>query len=1161
MTEVAAPVLTENGKATGVLIGELDVTSLMKAVFNPAGLGKTGDVLFGRCTADRLDCQLAPSEQRGQSARQSPDVALARACQGKTGAEIIDNDGLPVLAAYRPVDYGPPGGHPWGLVAEMDLAEAYAPTRFLRNVLLIVQGGFVLAGAGASYWLGRRLTRPILNLTTTASSLASGNLDARVQVTSTDELGVLGSSFNYMAEQLANSRSWLERRIELGAAQLTESQQELRRQTQILRSVLDSMGDAVAVADASGKILLFNPAAERILGQGALDVPPSEWSQAYGFFDARGETLYPADALPLARAMRGESVDNVEHMLRRPGLAEPRWINVNARPLKNEAGELCGGVIAFRDVSDAKLAAEEIQLAEEVNRTILATAHEAFVTINSDSVIVKWNRQAEATFGWLAEEAVGKRLTETIIPPRFVAAHLAGIRSFLESGDDAFFNQRHELTALRKNGREFPIELTVAPIRMRDSYLFSAFVRDVTEPRRAQRELERAKQLAESASRAKSEFLANMSHEIRTPMNAVIGMTELMLETSLTPTQREYLTMVQESGESLLSVINDILDFSKIEAGRLELENAAFDIRDIIGDTMKSLALRAHRKGLELACHISPEIPQLVLGDKNRLRQVIVNLVGNAVKFTDHGEVVLDATCDSRRDGEALLHFAVRDTGIGIDENKLRTIFEPFEQADESTTRRFGGTGLGLTISARLVEHMGGRIWVDSEAGRGSEFHFTAAFVLPDGKARLPAARRDASLRGVRALIVDDNQTNCFILEEMLRNWEMQPSAVNRPAEAIPLMQERLREERPFELVLIDANMPGMSGFELVEQIKQAQELKDAVTIVLTSDGRTQCLHGRQQQNIAACLTKPVKQSELFDAIVASLGGVAAEPFESTPASADEAQIDLPPLRILLVEDSPVNQKLALALLQPRGHDVTVADNGVEAVRRCAVERFDLVLMDVQMPQMDGLEATRRIREQERDSGRHTPVLAMTAHAIKGDRELCLQAGMDAYISKPVRARELFSAIKQLLPARESVEPSRGASPSPAGKVRGESADEQSQRANDALDWAAACAQSDLGEESLQELAGVCLEECPKLLADIREALGKADTTSLHRAAHTLKSSAALFQAQRAARLARELEMQALAGELDRAAETSEELEAEAGRMTRALAEHVKQSA
>jgi CheY-like chemotaxis protein/HPt (histidine-containing phosphotransfer) domain-containing protein len=372
-------------------------------------------------------------------------------------------------------------------------------------------------------------------------------------------------------------------------------------------------------------------------------------------------------------------------------------------------------------------------------------------------------------------------------------------------------------------------------------------------------------------------------------------------------------------------------------------------------------------------------------------------------------------------------------------------------------------------------------------------------------------------------------------------------------------MQERLREGQPFELVLIDANMPVMSGFELVEQIKRTQELNDVVTIVLTSDGRTECLRGHQQHNNAACLTKPVKQSELFDAIVARLGGVGPERFKSTPATVDEAPIDLPPLRILLVEDSPVNQKLALALLQPRGHDVTVADNGLEAVRRCAEERFDLVLMDVQMPQMDGLEATRRIREQERD-GRHTPVLAMTAHAIKGDRELCLQAGMDAYIAKPVRAHALFSAIQQLLLVGEAAEPSRGASSPPAGDDRVASADEQSQQPNDALDWTAACAQSDLGEESLQELAGVCLEECPKLLADIREALGKADTTSLRRAAHTLKSSAALFQARRAATLARELEMQALAGELERAAETSEELAAEARRMELALAEHAKQS-
>ena len=912
-----------------------------------------------------------------------------------------------------------------------------------------MQGAFTLAGAAASYWLARRLTRPILELTSTAASLASGNFEARVTVTGTDELGVLGASFNYMAEQLAKSRSWLERRIALGAAELTESRHELYRQTRILRSVLDSMGDAVAVADSSGKALLLNPAAERILGQDAQDVPPSEWPQVYGCYHADGETLYAPEELPLARAMCGESIDNAELMLSHAGLPDPRWISINARPLKDETGHLCGGVIAFRDVTDAKKAEQELRIAEH--------------------------------------------------------------------------------------------------------------------------ELHRAKQLAESASRAKSEFLANMSHEIRTPMNAIIGMTELMLETSLTSNQREYLTMVQESSESLLSVINDILDFSKIEAGRFELEQAAFDVREVVGDTMKSLALRAHRKGLELACHINPEIPQVLVGDKHRLRQIIINLVGNAIKFTDQGEVVLDAACDSRCAGGTVLHFLVRDTGIGIAEEKQRMIFDPFEQADESTTRRFGGTGLGLTISSRLVQFMGGRLWVRSQLGKGSQFHFTVAFGPPDGEFQISPARRGASLHGVRALVVDDNRTNCFILEEMLRNWEMHPTALTDPAQAILVMRERLHDGRPFDVVLIDANMPGMSGFELVEQIKQAPELNAAVAIVLTSGSRAESLCRRQQKRIAACLTKPVKQSELFDAISQSLGYVSAP--QPRPAGGDAAALEcrLPPLRILLVEDSPVNQKLALALLEPQGHQVTVANNGAEAVREYASGSFDLVLMDVQMPEMDGLEATRLIREVERKSGRRTPILAMTAHAIKGDRELCLQAGMDAYVSKPVRARGLFAAIEQLVAeqSQRSAKPQDGgpaaatpvseeAESNPPAAAARETQPLCSERKDVVIDWHAACVRSHVTEEQLHELAELFLNECPKLLSEIRAAVADGDAVRMRVAAHTLKGSAAIFDAKRTAAAAHRLELQALAGEFAQADATIAELEAEIQHMAAAMEEHAK---
>ena len=589
-----------------------------------------------------------------------------------------------------------------------------------------------------------------------------------------------------MAEQLAEARDRLEDRVKQRTAQLTEAQKELRRQTRILQSVLDSMADGVIVSDHNGKFLLWNPAARQIIGIGPEDVVPQEWSEFYGCYEPDGQTLSPPENLPLARAMRGESVTGQELVLRNPHLPEDVWISINARPLKNDRGDLRGGVIVLRDVTAAKKVEEEIKVREKKNRTILATAHEAFITIDESSTIVEWNEQTEATFGWTAAEAVGRSMPDLIIPPPLRDAHREGVERFLEGGKAPLLGRRLELTALHRDGHEFPIEITISPVRQASGYLFAAFLHDITEEKQAKRELEKAKDAAEAANRAKSSFLANMSHEIRTPMNAIIGMTELVLDTDLAPPQREHLTMVQESADSLLAVINDILDFSKIEAGRFDLEHAPFDLRENIGDTMKSLALRAHRKGVELAWHVEPQVPDFVVGDRFRLRQIFVNLVGNAIKFTDTGEIVLETVQESRSEKEMMLHFSVRDTGCGIPPEKQERIFQAFEQADESTSRRYGGTGLGLAICSRLVELMGGRIWLESRVGEGSTFHFTVRFGVP-AKDQLPKKRprADGRLEGLRVLIVDDNATNCQILEETLRNWRMCPTAITHSEEAL----------------------------------------------------------------------------------------------------------------------------------------------------------------------------------------------------------------------------------------------------------------------------------------------------------------------------------------------------------------------------------------
>jgi PAS domain S-box-containing protein len=574
-------------------------------------------------------------------------------------------------------------------------------------------------------------------------------------------------------------------------------------------------------------------------------------------------------------------------------------------------------------------------------------------------------------------------------------------------------NLTFETVHRTKDGKRIPVEISLNYHEFDGKQYNCCFVRDITDRKRAEEE-RRAKEAAEAASRAKSMFLANMSHEIRTPMNAIIGMTELVLDTGLVPQQREYLTVVRDSGESLLSLLNDILDFSKIEAGKLALEPSVFNLSEKLGDTMKSLALRAHRQGLELTYRLAPDVPHVLIADHARLRQVVVNLVGNAVKFTESGEVVLEVELESQTDEQIVLHFAVNDTGIGIAPENLKAIFDVFEQVDKGTTRRFGGTGLGLAICSRLVNMMGGRIWVDSQLGLGSTFHFTICCERA-GDATFTVAPVDpAWVQGVRVLVVDDNATNRRILEEMLGNWEMQPAVVSGAREALDCLREARGTDRPYELVLTDAHMPEQDGFALAEAIRNDTRLGSTIVMMLTSGDYPNDISRCEQLGIASYLLKPVKQSELLEAVMLALGAVAFQE-EDVETAATEPIRQMQPLKVLVAEDSLVNQKLAEGLLRKHGHTITVVNNGREAIAALISESFDLVLMDVQMPEMDGLEATTTIRAREKQSGDHIPIIAMTAHAMEGDRERCLDAGMDDYVSKPIRAKQLFDAIESVI--------------------------------------------------------------------------------------------------------------------------------------------------
>ncbi len=510
-------------------------------------------------------------------------------------------------------------------------------------------------------------------------------------------------------------------------------------------------------------------------------------------------------------------------------------------------------------------------------------------------------------------------------------------------------------------------------------------------------------------------------------------MTDLALGTELDPEQREYLETVKMSADSLLTVINDILDFSKIEAGKIDLEAADFNLRDCVETTLKTLALRADEKGLELLCEIAPEVPDVVQGDSGRLRQVIMNLVGNAIKFTDRGEVALRVK-RAEQDGKGcLLHFTVADTGIGIPPQKRKAIFDPFSQADTSTTRKYGGTGLGLTISTRLVDMMGGKIWVDSEVGRGSEFHFTVRAGLSNAKRiQAGAVAPPEILRGVKVLVVDDNQTNRRILDGMLKRWEMMPTLVSGGEEALTQLSAARAAGESYGLILTDMHMPDMNGFALVECIRQKPELSTATIMMLTSAGHRGDAARCQELGVVAYLLKPIRQSELREAIARVLGAKeqkGAIPLITRYSLYDEREPSAS-LRVLLTEDNPVNQRLATRLLEKRGHHVTVARNGREALVVLEKETFDLVLMDLQMPEMDGFEATAAIREQEKGSGKHHQIVALTAHAMKGDREKCLAAGMDGYLTKPIRPPELDEILARYASRKSEVAPARESVPS-----------------------------------------------------------------------------------------------------------------------------------
>ena len=772
-------------------------------------------------------------------------------------------------------------------------------------------------------------------------------------------------------------------------------------------------------------------------------------------------------------------------------------------------------------------------------RSILDHAPDGILVVDDRGIVEASNPAAARIFGYEAGEVIGREVA-LLLPPDDPAGPVDRPIRYLTT----LAGVGGEALGRRKDGSRFPVELTGGEAQTAEGIKFTGIVRDATGRRRAEAALVDARLAAEAASRRKGEFLANMSHEIRTPMNGILGMTELALDTELDPDQREYLNTVKTSADALLMLINDILDFSKIEADKLDLDPVDFDLRDLLAEALKPMAIRAHERRLELACEVDPEVAEVLVGDTGRLRQVLINLVGNSIKFTMAGEVVVRVGRDEGAgSGPETLRFSIQDTGIGIAEGKQHLVFESFAQADGSTARQFGGTGLGLAISRKLVTLMGGRIWLESVEGVGTTFHFTAN--LPrstTAPAPSPAGSGvgPVEVRGLRVLIVDDNATSLRILEKTVLGWGMEPTLRDSGELGLAERDRASAEGRPYPVVLLDALMPGMDGFEVLRRIKGNDGLVEETILMLSSAAQLADLGPSRALGLDAFLVKPVRRSELLGSIRKALARAAPPTSIGSPPADRPPSGAVRPLDILLAEDNVINQKFAVRLLEKHGHRVVVAGDGRRALDLSGGDRgrFDVVLMDVQMPLMGGIEATRAIRAREATTGGHVPIIALTASAMVGDRERCQRAGCDDYVTKPIRWPLLEAAI-----AAQVGQPRPGGGPEPPALPD-----------HAIFDLGAALELLGGDCDLMDEIARLFIEESPGQLAEVAGAIEQGDARSLQLAAHKLKGTTLNFASTAVAEMAARLERMGSAGHLDDARDAFANLQDGIGRLQTAIA-------
>jgi len=769
-------------------------------------------------------------------------------------------------------------------------------------------------------------------------------------------------------------------------------------------------------------------------------------------------------------------------------------------------------------INQRKAAEGALRESEEKYRSIIETTEDGYYEVDTNGKLLFFNDALCNILGYTAEEILGK---DSRIPldPDSNRKVVHTFKKVFKTGQPV---KSIDWGLICKDGTRLIVESSVSLLKdnQGQSVGFSGFLRDVTERKQAE-VLQQAKLSAEAASRAKSEFLAKMSHEIRTPLNSIIGMVELMLDTDLEPQQHEDLDVVLSAAHALLSIINNVLDFSKIEAEKLDLEESNFDPREILEESLRIMAMRCHSKGLELICRIARDVPKKFFGDPARFRQVLLNLVDNAYKFTDFGEVVVKMDLDRRDETGGFLHVSVTDTGPGIAKDKQATIFKAFEQADAATSLRYGGAGLGLAVSDQLVRLMGGEMWVDSDTGKGCVFHFTCRFNELEDKPDAFSSLPDLTMEGEKVLVVDDNSTNCKVLLEMLESWRMKPIAALGVEEAKQAIHRNGLSSQPYRVALIDASLPDNGGYDLAQWIGQQKDIGVSVIAMLTYS-QLQAKVDFTTLGVAAVLMKPIRSSELLRVIT--------EIFDTAPAGMEKtgslrgdqiAQL-VQSLKILVAEDTPFNQKFIKRLLERWGHNAFIVENGRQVLKKLAEDNFDLILMDVQMPEMDGYDATRAIRKAETDQKKniHIPIVAMTAHVIKGDRERCLEAGMDEYLSKPISSGKLLDILRRIASEKSDRQMSstqEAEQPQEHGPALSIDRDEIKKAFDQ--DW-----------DFFREVVDLFVTDYQQMVEDLRKSLAAGDFVSFSRNAHSIKGMVRLFKAEETALLAQELEMRGMSG-------------------------------